>query len=197
MQNNNIRSLREWDSSDQRLCWALITRVAEKCAMNADWIDLCYEALINFSSSAKITVSDAQQCMTEILLYCILTMMSLLHMSQQQEIVTILHRVEALCIINITQRQMLSSFQTLTELAHHLIFSSFSEDVNYHKLICQQWLRSLLITLSLKFNRFVYQRQTFTVVYSCEFKCSNIDDLYTLCQHLYKYNRKYNTAKKI
>ena len=51
--------------------------------MSADKIDLCHKTLINFSSSVRVTVSDAQQCVTENLSYHTLTMMSLLHMSQQ------------------------------------------------------------------------------------------------------------------
>ena len=103
-QNNNIRSLRDQSSSNQRLCWALIMRVAERCAISTDWIDLCHKALINFSSSAKITVSDVWQCMTEILSYCTLTTMSLLHVSQQWGIVVTSHRAEILCIKDVTQR---------------------------------------------------------------------------------------------
>ena len=104
MQNNNIRFLRDWDSSDQRLCWALIMRVTERYAMSTDWINLCYKALINFSSSVRVTVSDVWQCVTEILSYYTLMTMSLLHMSQQWDIVTTSHRIEILCIEDITQR---------------------------------------------------------------------------------------------
>ena len=74
----------------------------------------------------------------------------------------------------------------LTELTLHSVSSSLSEDVNHHKLICWQWLRSLLITLSLKIDRLVCQRWVFTVVHSCEFEHSDVDDLYTLCQHSHK-----------
>ena len=85
---------------------------------------------------------------------------------------------------------MLSLLQVLTELSHYSVFSSLSEGVDHHELICQWWLRSLLITLSLKIDRLICQRQIFTVVHSCEFKCSDVDDLYTLCQHSHKIQQK-------
>ena len=72
--------------------------------MSADWIDLHHKALINFSSSAKVTVSDVWQCVTESLSYYTLTIMSLLHMSWQWDIIATSHRVEILCIEDVTQR---------------------------------------------------------------------------------------------
>ena len=84
----------------------------------------------------------------------------------------------------------------LTELSHYSVFSSLSEDVDHHKLICWWWLRSLLITLSLKIDRLICQRWVFTVVYDCEFKCSDVDELYTLHQHLYKVQQKVQHCKE-
>ena len=81
---------------------------------------------------------------------------------------------------------MLSLLQVLTELSHYSVFSSLSEGVNHHELICWQWFRSLLVILSLKIDKLAHWRWVFTVVHSCEFKCSNIDDLCTLHQHSHK-----------
>ena len=104
-QNNNIRSLRVQSSDSQRLCHALTIRVTEWCAMSADWINLHYKALINFSSSARVTVSSIWQCVTESFSYYTLTMMSLLHMSWQQGIIMTLYRAGVLCIEDIILRQ--------------------------------------------------------------------------------------------
>ena len=107
--DNNIRSLRVQSSDDQRLCCTLTIRVTEWCAMSADWINLHYEALINFSSSIRVTVSSTQQCVTEDFLYHIFMMISMLHMSWQWGIVMTSHRADVLCVKDITQRQMSDS----------------------------------------------------------------------------------------
>ena len=90
---------------------------------------------------------------------------------------------------------MLSLLQVLTELSHYSVFSSLSEGVDHHELICQWWLRSLLITLSLKIDRLICQRQIFAVVHSHKFKHLDVDELYTLYQHSYKYNITYNNVR--
>ena len=128
--------------------------------MSTDWIDLHYEALINFSPSARVTVSSIWQCVTENFSYHTLMTMSLLHVSQQWGIIATSHRAGVLCIEDITLRQTSDSLWVL--------------------------ISSLFIALSLKVNRLVYQRQIFTVVCSCEVKHLFIYDLYTLCQHSYK-----------
>ena len=158
--------------------------------MSTDWIDLHYKVFINFSSSVKLTVSDVWQCVTKDLSYYTLTMMSLLHVSQQWDIIAISHRVNILCIEDIIWRQTLSSLQALTELSYYFVSLSLSKGVNHHELICWWQFRSFLVTLSLKNNRLAHQRWVFTVVHSCEFKCLNVDDLYTLHQHLHKIQQK-------
>ena len=108
-QNNNIKSLRVQSSDDQRLCHALITRVAEWHAMSTDWIDLHYKAMINFSPSARATVSSTWQHVTESFSYHTFMMMSLLHISQQRGIIVTSHRVGVFCIRDIIWRQTLDS----------------------------------------------------------------------------------------
>ena len=160
MWDNNIRSLRVQSSDSQRLCHALITRIAEWCTMSTDWINLHYKALINFSPSARVTVSDTWQRVTEGFSYHTLIIMNLLHISWQWGIIMILHRANVLCVRDITLRQTSDSLWVLSS--------------------------SLFVALSLKVNRLACQRQFFTVVHSHEVKHSFIYSLYTLCQHLYK-----------
>ena len=104
IQNNNIKSLRVQSSDNQRLCHTLITRVVKWCAISADWISLCYKALINFSPSVRVTVSSIWQCVTESFSYHMLMMMSLLHVSWQWDIIMISHRADVFCIEDITLR---------------------------------------------------------------------------------------------
>ena len=109
MWDNNIRTLRVQSSDDQKLCYVLIMRVTEWCAMSTDWINLHYKALINFSPSARVTVSSIWQCVTESFLYHMLTIMSLLHISWQWYIIATSHRADVLCIRDITLRQISDS----------------------------------------------------------------------------------------
>ena len=160
VQDNNTRSLRVQSSDGQRLCHALITRVAEWCAMSADWINLCYKALINFSPSTRVTVSSTWQRVTEGFSYHMPMTMSLLHASRQRGIIVTSHRAGVPCVRDATRRQTSDPLQALSS--------------------------SLFIALSLKVNRLACQRRVFTVVCSREVKHSFIYDLYTLCQHSYK-----------
>ena len=135
-QNNNIRSLRVQSSDDQRLCHTLITRVTEWCAISTDWISLHYEALINFSSSVRVTVSSIWQCVTESFSYHMLTMMNLLHMSWQWDIIMTSHRTDILCIRDITLRQTSDSLQVLSRYIHYSVSLSLFEGVDHYELIC-------------------------------------------------------------
>ena len=168
-QDNNTRSLRVQSSDGRRLCHALITRVAEWCAMSADWINLHYEALINFSPSTRVTVSSTWQRVTESFSYHTLTTMSLLHMSQQRGIIMISQRAGVLCVRDITLRQTSDSLWALSS--------------------------SLFVALSLKINRLACWRQVFIIVCSHKIKHLFIYGLYTLCQHSYKVWQKVQHCK--
>ena len=168
-QDNNTRSLRVQSSDGRRLCHALITRVAEWCAMSADWINLHYEALINFSPSTRVTVSSTWQRVTEGFSYHMPMTMSLLHASRQRGIIVTPHRAGVPCVRDATRRQTLGPLRAPSS--------------------------PLFIALGSKVDRLARRRRVSTVVRSRGVKHSFIYGLYTLCQHPYKVRQEVRHRK--